>query len=112
MSETNTNQNSWPAEQKRMDPSTDPVEQAHNNMKMLVDKVSGKTLEELSALRDQLDNLMIAIRNRDEILKNLIVQHTEFSANAIRTKQIIAESIEAIHNDFNGKNNPVLTVQK
>jgi len=112
MSETNTSQNGWPTNNPKLDPSTDPVEQAHNNMKMLVDKVSGKTLEELSDLRDKLDNLMIAIRNRDELLKNLIVQHTEFSANAIRTKQVITESIQSIHNDFNGNNNPVLTVQK
>lgn len=103
------NQNGWSDLQKevankpKLDPGKDVVTAAHNNMKMLIEQVSSATLVELTALRDEIDNLMIAIRSRNEQLLQSIVQHTEFCTNAIKTKQIVTDSVKAIQHDFNGK---------
>lgn len=114
-----TNANGWDNLQKEVaqqteakpNPGLDPVTAAHNNMRGIVEKLSGATLAELTVLRDEIDNLMIAIRNRDNALIESIVQHAEFCKNAIQTKQIVNDSIKTIQNDFNGKSQMV-TVEK
>ena len=112
MSETNTNQNGWPTEQKRIDPGIDPITAAHNNMRSIVDKVSSATLTELTQLRDEIDTLMIAIRNRNEEIMNDITRYTEFCVGAIKTKQILNDSVKAIQQDFNGNGQSILTVKQ
>lgn len=100
--QSNTNVG-WATQAPKLDPGIDSVTFAHNNMKDLVSKISGKTLEELTLLRDEIDNLMIAIRNRNERIVNDIVQYTEFCVGAIKTKEIVSDSVRAIRDDFNGK---------
>lgn len=94
---------------KSIDPRVDPTDVAYSRMQQLVENVTTQTLQELSAFRDEIDNLMIAIRKRNEYLVRTITQHTEFCSNAIKTKQIINDSIKAIQNDFN--NGPVHTIE-
>lgn len=110
MSETNNSWSNSPNQAPKLDPGIDSVTFAHNNMNDLVAKISGKTLEELTLLRDEIDSLMISIRTRNEQIIQDIVQYTEFCIGAIKTKQIVSDSVRAIKNDFNGK--PMVVTSK
>lgn len=95
--------------QAPVDPGINATDLAYDRMRQLVSNVSSETLKELTAFRDQIDNLMIAIRRRDEQLINDITNHTDFCSKAITAKKIIADAIQSIHADFN---KPVVTLNK
>lgn len=93
--------NSWQAEENRQDPAPSPEDIANERMSSLLASVTNKTLEELTQLRNKIDDLMRAIQSRNKIIEEAFAEHVGFATHTIKCKMIIEETLGKINQNFN-----------
>lgn len=97
------------------DPAPSAEDVAQERLSALLANVTTTTLDQLRELRDEIDNLMNAIKMRDELINNAFKEHVAYASNAIKMKDIVKESISSIKHDFHNGIDPspkTVTVEK
>lgn len=97
------------------DPAPSAEDVAQERLQSLLADVTTTTLDQLRDLRDEVDSLMQAIRNRDDLINKAFKEHVFFARNAIKCKEIVQSSLTKIKQDFNHGLNPIpqtVTVQE
>ncbi len=100
---------------KSIDPAPSAEAVAQERLTALLADVTTTTLDQLRDLRDEVDSLMQAIRNRDELINKAFKEHVAYARNAIKCKEIVQENLTKIKHDFTNGLNPipqVVTVNK
>lgn len=100
---------------KSYDPAPSAEDVAQERLSALLANVTTTTLDQLRELRDEIDNLMNAIKMRDELINNAFKEHVAYASNAIKMKDIVKESISSIKHDFHNGIDPspkTVTVEK
>ncbi len=88
------------------DPAPSAEAVAQERLSALLADVTTTTLDQLRELRDEIDNLMNAIRNRDELINKAFKEHVAYAQNAIKMKDIVKQSISKIVADFHNGIDP------
>lgn len=87
-----------------MNDTADPAPEATvlptERAQQIVRNISATTLDELAKLRDELDDLMRAVRAREETVARVLEEHAGFAQEAIRCKLVIADSIVTLRKSF------------
>lgn len=97
------------------DPAPSAEQVAQERLSALLADVTTTTLDQLRELRDEIDSLMQAIRNRDELINKAFKEHVAYARNAIKCKEIVQDSLAKIKQDFNNGMHPIpqtVTVQE
>lgn len=97
------------------DPAPSAEQVAQERLSALLADVTTTTLDQLRELRDEIDSLMQAIRNRDELINKAFKEHVAYARNAIKCKEIVQDSLVKIKHDFNNGMHPIpqtVTVQE
>lgn len=97
------------------DPAPSAEQVAQERLSALLADVTTTTLDQLRELRDEIDSLMQAIRNRDELINKAFKEHVSYARNAIKCKEIIQANLTKIKHDFNNGMHPIpqtITVQE
>jgi vacuolar-type H+-ATPase subunit I/STV1 len=75
------------------DPAIPPAEIARTRAQQLVGNITSAAIERLGHMRDQLDDLMRAVRGRDEKIVEIIAEHAAFADQAVKTCSIVGETL-------------------
>lgn len=97
------------------DPAPTAEAVAQERLSSLLADVTTTTLDQLRELRDEIDSLMQAIRNRDDLINKAFKEHVAYARNAIKCKEIVQSSLTKIKHDFNNGMHPIpqtVTVQE
>lgn len=87
-----------PAEARapKPDPAPSMYEIAEKKAAGLVGDISSKTVAELRALRDEIDELIRTITDREATITAAIAEHAAFAASAIDVKSVVAETVKRL----------------
>jgi len=95
------------ASQASYDPAPSAEDVAQERLSSLLADVTTTTLDQLRELRDEIDSLMQAIRNRDNLINQAFKEHVAYARNAIKCKEIVQASVTKIKHDFNNGMSPI-----
>jgi ABC-type transporter Mla subunit MlaD len=85
----------------RPDPAIPAAEIARTRAQQLVGNISGASIERLSQMRDQLDDLMRAVRARDEKITDIIAEHAAFADQSIKVVAVVGETLSKLVSEMN-----------
>lgn len=88
------------ADQDTGDPAPSSTVLPTERAQQIVRNISATALDEISKLRDELDDLMRAVKKREDVVMGVVQDFARFSEEAIRCKLVIADSVVGLRKSF------------
>jgi hypothetical protein len=82
------------------DPAPSATALHHERMAQLVGNISLVALDELRAMRDQVDSLMTAMHQRRDTVLQVVQEYTGMSQAVVDTKQVIGNALGILQAQF------------
>lgn len=83
------------------DPAPTPQDVANEKLNTLLSSITTHTLDQLREMRDEIDNLMRAVQSRHDHIGSAFSEYVAYASSSISAKEIIAEQIKRMKDDFN-----------